>query len=161
MLRTALRRSALSLRLPAPALRQRAALFSAAATPAAAAAAASPLAALLRQLRESTGAPMVDCKAALVAEQNDLARAVDWLRKKGLSAVKKTEGRAASQGLVAFAISDAGDAGALIEVRRRGVAAAQPDIFYQPSPLFFSFCASLTHLFSLPPRAPPAAQQRN
>lgn len=83
----------------------------------AAAPAAPALAALLRQLRESTGAPMVDCKAALVAEGNDIPRAVDWLRKKGLSAVKKAEGRVASQGLIAFAVSEAGDAGALVEVR--------------------------------------------
>jgi hypothetical protein len=74
------------------------------------------LASLLRQLRESTGAPMVDCKAALVAEGNDIPKAVDWLRKKGLSAVKKTEGRVASQGLVAFALNEAETAGALIEV---------------------------------------------
>jgi hypothetical protein len=115
-----LRRGAAALSAPAvallPALRLRAApqraLSAAAAAPAAPA-----LAALLRQLRESTGAPMVDCKAALVAENNDIPRAVDWLRKKGLSAVKKAEGRAASQGLIAFAISEAGDAGALVEVR--------------------------------------------
>ena len=81
------------------------------------AAAAPTLAALLKQLRESTGAPMVDCKAALLAEGNDIPKAVDWLRKKGLSAVKKAEGRVASQGLIAFALSSAGDAGALIEVR--------------------------------------------
>jgi len=82
----------------------------------------------LRQLRETTGAPMVDCKAALVAESNDISKATDWLRKKGLSAVKKAEGRVASQGLIAFSLNGTSSIGALVEVR---------DVFPAP-PLFFT-----------------------
>jgi hypothetical protein len=90
--------------------------------------AATSVATLLRQLRETTGAPMVDCKAALVAESNDISKATDWLRKKGLSAVKKAEGRVASQGLIAFSLNGTSSIGALVEVR---------DVFPAP-PLFFT-----------------------
>jgi elongation factor Ts len=72
---------------------------------------------LVKALRERTGAPMVECKNALAAEGNDVERAVDWLRKKGVAVAGKKAGRAAAQGLVAVAVSDEGDAGAIVEVR--------------------------------------------
>ena len=71
-------------------------------------------AALVKELREKTGAGMMDCKRALAENQGDLETAVDWLRKKGLAAAAKKAGRVASEGLVGVAVK--GNAGALVEV---------------------------------------------
>jgi elongation factor Ts len=62
-------------------------------------------AALVKELRESTGAGMMDCKAALTETDGDLQAAVDWLRKKGLSKAAKKSGRVAAEGLV-IAVTD-------------------------------------------------------
>jgi len=71
-------------------------------------------AALVKQLRESTGAGMMDCKKALTETEGDLESAVDWLRKKGLSAAAKKSGRTAAEGLVGVVAE--GTCGALVEV---------------------------------------------
>ncbi len=62
-------------------------------------------AALVKELRETTGAGMMDCKKALVEAEGDLEAAIDWLRKKGLSAAAKKSGRVAAEGLVAVEVS--------------------------------------------------------
>ena len=71
-------------------------------------------ASLVKELRESTGAGMMDCKKALGETSGDLDAAIDWLRKKGLSAAAKKASRVASEGLVGV-VSDGGS-GALIEI---------------------------------------------
>jgi elongation factor Ts len=71
-------------------------------------------AALVKELREKTGAGMMDCKKALNETAGDLEGAVDWLRKKGLAAAAKKAGRVAAEGLVA--ISTEGTSGAVVEV---------------------------------------------
>jgi len=71
-------------------------------------------AALVKELREKTGAGMMDCKRALGDSNGDIEAAVDWLRKKGLSAAAKKAGRVAAEGLIGVATRDA--AGALVEV---------------------------------------------
>ena len=71
-------------------------------------------AALVKELREKTGAGMMDCKRALGETQGDLEGAVDWLRKKGLAAAAKKAGRVAAEGLVGAAT--AAKRGALVEV---------------------------------------------
>ena len=71
-------------------------------------------AALVKDLREKTGAGMMDCKRALAEVAGDLEQAVDWLRKKGLSAAAKKAGRIAAEGLVGAAAE--GRAGAIVEV---------------------------------------------
>jgi elongation factor Ts len=71
-------------------------------------------AALVKELREKTGAGMMDCKRALAESGGDLEAAVDWLRKKGLSTAAKKAGRLAAEGLVGVAIR--GNAGAVVEV---------------------------------------------
>ncbi len=71
-------------------------------------------AALVKQLREQTGAGMMDCKAALTEAGGDLETATDWLRKKGLAAAAKKAGRLASDGLIGLA-AEARQA-ALVEV---------------------------------------------
>ena len=71
-------------------------------------------AALVKDLREKTGAGMMDCKKALTETAGDLEAAVDWLRKKGLAAAAKKAGRVAAEGLVGVAA--AGPRGAMVEV---------------------------------------------
>jgi elongation factor Ts len=71
-------------------------------------------AALVKELRDKTGAGMMDCKKALTEVEGDLEAAVDWLRKKGLSQAAKKAGRTAAEGLVAAAT--AGTRGAVVEV---------------------------------------------
>jgi len=71
-------------------------------------------AALVRDLRDRTGAGMMDCKKALVEAAGDMDAAIDWLRKKGLSAAAKKSGRVAAEGLVGVA-SGPGVAG-MVEV---------------------------------------------
>ena len=71
-------------------------------------------AALVKELREKTGAGMMDCKRALAETAGDLEGAVDWLRKKGLSAAAKKAGRVAAEGLVGVATR--GTLGAVLEV---------------------------------------------
>jgi elongation factor Ts len=62
-------------------------------------------AALVKDLRETTGAGMMDCKKALTETGGDIQAAIDWLRKKGLSAAAKKSGRVASEGLVGIALA--------------------------------------------------------
>jgi elongation factor Ts len=71
-------------------------------------------AALVKELREVSGAGMMDCKKALVENNGDLEQASDWLRKKGLAAAAKKAGRVAAEGLVG-AVAE-GTKGALVEV---------------------------------------------
>jgi elongation factor Ts len=71
-------------------------------------------ASLVKELREKTGAGMMDCKKALGETGGDIEKAVDWLRTKGLSAASKKAGRVAAEGLVGVAAS--GTRGAVIEV---------------------------------------------
>ena len=71
-------------------------------------------AALVKELREKTGAGMMDCKKALGESGGDIEAAVDWLRKKGLAAAAKKAGRVAAEGLVGAAVE--GNRGALVEV---------------------------------------------
>ena len=71
-------------------------------------------AAMVKDLREKTGAGMMDCKQALTETNGDIDAAVDWLRKKGLSKAAKKSGRVAAEGLIA-AVTD-GKKGVLVEV---------------------------------------------
>lgn len=71
-------------------------------------------AALVKELREKTGAGMMDCKKALAETDGDIEAAVDWLRKKGLAAAAKKAGRVAAEGLVGIATD--GVRGAAIEI---------------------------------------------
>ena len=73
-------------------------------------------AALVKQLRDKTGAGMMDCKNALAEAAGDVEAAVDVLRKRGIARAEKRAGRAAAEGLVAAAITPGGDAGVLLEV---------------------------------------------
>ena len=69
---------------------------------------------MVKDLRDKTGAGMMDCKAALADTNGDMEAAIDWLRKKGISKAAKKAGRAAVEGLVGVAVGN--DVGALVEV---------------------------------------------
>jgi elongation factor Ts len=71
-------------------------------------------AAMVRDLRDKTGAGMMDCKKALVESNGDMEAAIDWLRKKGLSAAAKKSGRVAAEGLVG--VASAPNVAAMVEV---------------------------------------------
>jgi len=84
-------------------------------------------AALVKELREKTGAGMMDCKKALTETEGDLEGAVDWLRKKGLSAAAKKAGRTAAEGLVGVAVD--GPRGAVVEVNAETDFVARNELF--------------------------------
>jgi elongation factor Ts len=84
-------------------------------------------AALVKELREKTGAGMMDCKKALSETGGDLEASVDWLRKKGLSAAAKKAGRVAAEGLVGV-VAD-GASGAVVEVNSETDFVARNDKF--------------------------------
>jgi len=71
-------------------------------------------AALVKELREKTGAGMMDCKKALTETGGDLETSVDWLRKKGIASAEKKSGRVAAEGLVG--VITEGNRGAVVEV---------------------------------------------
>jgi elongation factor Ts len=84
-------------------------------------------AALVKQLRDSTGAGMMDCKKALSENDGDLEVATDWLRKKGLAAAAKKAGRLASEGLIGVQVD--GPRGALVEINSETDFVARNDDF--------------------------------
>ena len=82
---------------------------------------------MVKDLRDKTGAGMMDCKAALSETDGDMEAAIDWLRKKGISKAAKKAGRAAAEGLVGVAV-DAGT-GVLLEVNAETDFVAKNDEF--------------------------------
>jgi elongation factor Ts len=88
---------------------------------------ATVTASMVKDLRDKTGAGMMDCKAALSETNGDMEAAVDWLRKKGLSKAAKKAGRVAAEGLIGVAAR--ADAGALVEVNSETDFVARNDEF--------------------------------
>ena len=86
-------------------------------------------ASLVKELRDKTGAGMMDCKKALAESDGDVEAAVDWLRKKGLAQAAKKAGRTASEGLVGIAAS--GTVGAMVEVNSETDFVARNDKFQE------------------------------
>jgi elongation factor Ts len=82
---------------------------------------------MVKDLRDKTGAGMMDCKAALNETKGDMEAAIDWLRKKGLSKAAKKAGRVAAEGLIGVAVG--GDSGALVEVNAETDFVARNDQF--------------------------------
>jgi elongation factor Ts len=82
---------------------------------------------LVKDLREKTGAGMMDCKNALSETDGDIEAAVDWLRKKGLAKAAKKSGRVAAEGLVGVAVEDT--VGVLVEVNSETDFVARNDDF--------------------------------
>lgn len=84
---------------------------------------------MVKELREKTGAGMMDCKAALTETSGDMEAAVDWLRKKGLSKAAKKAGRVAAEGLVGVAAG--GTVAAVVEVNSETDFVARNPAFQQ------------------------------
>jgi elongation factor Ts len=84
-------------------------------------------ASMVKDLRDKTGAGMMDCKAALAEANGDMEAAIDWLRKKGLSKAAKKAGRVAAEGLIGIAAMPG--AGALVEVNSETDFVARNDQF--------------------------------
>jgi elongation factor Ts len=84
-------------------------------------------ASMVKELRDQTGAGMMDCKAALSENAGNLEAAVDWLRKKGLSKAAKKAGRVAAEGLIGIAVS--GTKGVIVEVNSETDFVARNDLF--------------------------------
>src|SRR5580693_319677 len=88
---------------------------------------ANNTAGMVKDLRDKTGAGMMDCKNALNETGGDMEAAIDWLRKKGISKAAKKAGRAAAEGLVGVATGKG--AGALVEVNAEADCVARNDEF--------------------------------
>lgn len=86
-------------------------------------------AALVKELRERTGAGMMDCKKALAATEGDMDKSIDFLREKGLAAAAKKAGRIAAEGLVESYIHGGGRIGVLVEVNCETDFVAKTDAF--------------------------------
>ncbi len=84
-------------------------------------------ASMVKELRDQTGAGMMDCKQALNESAGNLEAAVDWLRKKGLSKAAKKAGRVAAEGLIGIAV--AGIKGIIVEVNSETDFVARNDLF--------------------------------
>ena len=82
---------------------------------------------MVKELRESTGAGMMDCKAALTETNGEMQAAQDWLRKKGLSKAAKKAGRVAAEGLIGVQVR--GTKGVVIEVNSETDFVARNDLF--------------------------------
>ena len=82
---------------------------------------------MVKELRESTGAGMMDCKAALTETNGEMEAAQDWLRKKGLSKAAKKAGRVAAEGLIGVQV--AGTKGVVVEVNSETDFVARNDLF--------------------------------
>ena len=86
-------------------------------------------AAMVKELRETTSAGMLDCKKALTEANGNMEAAVDWLRKKGLASAAKKASRIAAEGLVAVAVD--GNKGAVVEVNSETDFVAKNEIFQE------------------------------
>ena len=71
---------------------------------------------LVKELRQKTGAGIMDCKQALVENADDIAKAIDWLRQKGLASAGKKVGRATNEGIIASYIHAGSKIGVLVEI---------------------------------------------
>ena len=94
-------------------------------------------ASMVKELREKSGAGMMDCKKALVETNGKMEDAIDWLRKKGLSAAQKKSSRVAAEGLIGVSIN--GRKGAMIEINSETDFVARNELFQD----FVNTCSKL------------------
>ena len=86
-------------------------------------------ASMVKELREMTGAGMMDCKKALSATDGDFDKAIEFLREKGLATAEKKAGRSAAEGLVATTIKDGDKVAAIVEVNAETDFVAKNEVF--------------------------------
>ena len=94
-------------------------------------------ASMVKELREKSGAGMMDCKKALQETNGNMEEAVDWLRKQGLSAVAKKSGRVAAEGLIGITVKN--NVGSIIEINSETDFVARNEMFQN----FVSTCSEL------------------
>ena len=87
------------------------------------------IASMVKELREMTGAGMMDCKKALSATDGDFDKAIEFLREKGLATAEKKAGRIAAEGLVATTIKDGDKVAAIVEVNAETDFVAKNEVF--------------------------------
>ncbi len=97
-------------------------------------------ASMVKELREKSGAGMMDCKKALVESNGNMEDAIDWLRKQGLSAVAKKSSRVAAEGLIGISIN--GVQGAMVEINSETDFVARNELFQN----FVKNCSNLALL---------------
>jgi elongation factor Ts len=121
-------------------------------------------AAMVKELRELTGAGMMDCKRALVESDADMDKAVDWLRAKGMSRAADKAGRAANEGIVEAYVHGGGVSGqklgVLIEVNCESDFVAKTDDFRQLARELALQVAGAAPLFVRREDVPPVAVER-
>lgn len=86
-------------------------------------------ASMVKELREQTGAGMMDCKKALTATDGDFEKAIEFLREKGLATAQKKAGRIAAEGIVATTIKDGDKTAAIVEVNAETDFVAKNEVF--------------------------------
>ena len=95
------------------------------------------LVSMVKELREKSGAGMMDCKKALLETGGKMEEALDWLRKQGLSAVAKKSGRVAAEGLIGVTIKN--NSGSIIEINSETDFVARNELFQN----FVKTCSEL------------------
>ena len=115
---------------------------------------------LVKELRVKTGAGMMDCKEALTAAAGDFEKAIDYLRKKGMSAATKRSSKAAKEGTVSSYIHMGGKIGVMVEVNCETDFVAKTDDFLVLSKNLAMHVAASNPLYVRPEEIPPEALER-
>ncbi len=84
---------------------------------------------VVKELRDKTGAGMMDCKKALVENEGDMTKAIEWLRQKGIASAEKKSGRVAAEGAIGSYIHTGSRVGVLLELNCETDFVARGDIF--------------------------------
>jgi elongation factor Ts len=116
--------------------------------------------AMVKELRDKTGAGMMDCKEALKAENGDFEKAIDYLRKKGMSAATKRSSKAAKDGTIASYIHMGGKIGVMIEVNCETDFVAKTDDFQTMARDLAMHVAASNPLYVRPEEIPEADLER-
>ncbi len=115
---------------------------------------------MVKELRTKTGAGMMDCKEALLAVNGDFEQAIDFLRKKGLSAATKRSSKAAKDGTVASYIHMGGKIGVMVEINCETDFVAKTDDFQTMARDVAMHIAASNPLYVRPEEVPPADMER-
>jgi elongation factor Ts len=115
---------------------------------------------MVKELRTKTGAGMMDCKEALAASEGDFEKAIDFLRKKGLSAATKRSSKAAKDGTIASYIHMGGKIGVMVEINCETDFVAKTDDFQTMARDIAMHIAASNPLYVRPEEIPAAAMER-
>lgn len=116
--------------------------------------------AMVKDLRTKTGAGMMDCKEALTASAGDVEKAIEYLRKKGMSAATKRSSKAAKEGVVASYIHMGGRIGVMVEVNCETDFVAKTEDFQAMAKDIAMHVAASNPLFLKPEEIPPEVMER-